>query len=67
MVSTNTIELQSKKFGRYIPHHLLGEGGMGKVYLAQDPVLQPLNWHFFFIPFDSVDEFRKTFLQELKK
>jgi len=35
--------------------------------IAQDPVLQPLNWHFFFIPFESVDEFRNRFLQELKK
>jgi serine/threonine protein kinase len=28
-----------KKFGRYIVQKLLGEGAMGKVFLAQDPVL----------------------------
>jgi tRNA A-37 threonylcarbamoyl transferase component Bud32 len=28
-----------KKFGRYIAQKLLGEGAMGKVFLAQDPVL----------------------------
>ncbi|MBN2036573.1 MAG: protein kinase [Chitinispirillaceae bacterium] len=30
---------EEKKYGRYVVQKLLGEGAMGKVYLAQDPVL----------------------------
>jgi serine/threonine protein kinase len=33
---------KSLKFGRYIVQKVLGEGAMGRVYLAQDPVLQRL-------------------------
>jgi hypothetical protein len=35
--------------------------------IEQDPVLKPLKWHFFFIPFASVDEFRRIFLKELER
>lgn len=31
---------ESLKFGRYIVQKVLGEGAMGRVYLAKDPVLQ---------------------------
>jgi tRNA A-37 threonylcarbamoyl transferase component Bud32 len=30
---------EPKKFGRYVVQRLIGEGAMGKVFLAQDPVL----------------------------
>lgn len=34
--------------------------------IEKDPVLKDLSWQFFFIPFNSVDEFRKNFLKELE-
>lgn len=35
----NPSDPDQKKFGRYIVQRLIGEGAMGKVFLAQDPVL----------------------------
>ncbi len=37
---TESPDSSTVKFGRYVTRRLIGEGGMGKVYLAQDPVLQ---------------------------
>ncbi len=33
---------------------------------SNDPILKDLTWQFFFIPFSSVDQFRKKFIEELK-
>jgi hypothetical protein len=33
--------------------------------INKDPVLRSLSWQFFFIPFGSVDSFRKKFIDEL--
>lgn len=38
--ANDTVNPGTLKFGRYIVYRLIGEGGMGKVYLAKDPVLE---------------------------
>jgi hypothetical protein len=38
-----------------------------KSRIEQDPILKDLTWHFFFIPFASVEDFRENFLEELEK
>lgn len=35
--------------------------------VINNPSLASLSWHFFFIPFGSVEEFRKAFLKELNE
>lgn len=38
-----------------------------KKKIESDPELKKLQWHFFFMPFDSVEEFRQKFFNELKQ
>lgn len=40
MKEKEVFEIEGLTFGRYIPLRLLGKGAMGRVYLANDPVLQ---------------------------
>jgi len=38
--ASDGVSRESLKFGRYVTSRCIGSGGMGKVYCAQDPVLQ---------------------------
>ncbi len=57
-------DIDSLNFGRYIPLKLLGKGAMGRVYLANDPVLQrPVAVKIIAIE-DQIDtQIRDTYLE----
>lgn len=58
--SENELINAYKKRSRSCYEHLVNK-------LTENPELKSLRWHFFFIPFVSVNNFRSEFLKELKR